>query len=472
MHRFKFTLIIFCWLILHAQSFAQLNTLETEFGGRWQGDLELPNKKLVLIFNIAKNQAGVYSATLDVPEQGAKGILSDKVTTYKDSIEVKYRNLIASFIGVLTADSNMIKGEWKQSGKTFPLILRKNDKEFIIRREQDPVPPLKYHEEEVTIQNTKAGITLAGTLTYPKNGTKFPAVVLITGSGKQNRNEEIFGHRPFLVIADYLTQLGIAVLRVDDRGAGKSTGDFASSTTADFATDVEAEVNYLKARKEIDAKRIGLIGHSEGGLIAPMVANNDKKIAFVVLMAAPGLSGDKILVRQTEDLGKAAGTDSSILAASVAFNKRVYRFIKTEKDSAAAYEKLFDGYLRYYESVGQNAVNKEDIANQVKALQTKWLKYFMMYNPEPALKKLKCPVLVLNGEKDLQVSAKENLPAIKKALNEAGNKNFKVLEIKGVNHLFQTATTGSPSEYAGIGETISFDVLNTIGEWIKGVVKK
>ncbi len=472
MRQFICVLFLVCFLGLHQQSMAQLNNLGSEFKGRWQGELSLPNKKLVLIFNITKNQAGAYSATLDVPEQGAKDILADKVTTHKDSIEIKYRNLIASFIGVLVPDSNMLSGEWKQGGQKFSLILRKNDKEFVIRREQDPVPPFNYHEEEVTIQNTKAGITLAGTLTYPNNGTKFPAVVLITGSGKQNRNEEIFGHRPFWVIADYLTKLGIAVLRVDDRGAGKSTGDFAASTTADFATDVEAEVNFLKARKEIDSKRIGLVGHSEGGLIAPMVANNDKSIAFIVLMAAPGLSGDKILAKQTEDLGKIAGTDSSILAASVAFNKKVYRFITTEKDSARAYEKLFDGYLRYYESVGQKTVNKEDVANQVKALQTQWLKFFLSYNPEPALKKLKCPVLALNGEKDLQVSAKENLAVIKKALTESGNTKFKVMEIKGVNHLFQTATTGSPSEYAGIKETFSPNVLDLMGTWIKKTTSK
>lgn len=472
MRRILYTLILISTLAFQPDLLAQLNNVGSEFSGRWQGEITLPNKNLVLIFNISKNQTGVYSATLDVPEQGAKDILADKVTAHKDSIEIKYRSLIASFLGVLVPDSNMIKGEWKQSGKSFPLVLRKNDKEFVIKREQDPVPPFDYHEEEVTIQNTNAGITLAGTLTYPKTGTKFPAVVLITGSGKQNRNEEVFGHRPFLIIADYLTQFGIAVLRVDDRGAGKSTGNFAESTSADFATDVEAEVNYLKTRKEIDAGQIGLIGHSEGGIIAPMVANNDKSIAFLVLLAAPGVSGDKILAKQTEDLGKVAGTDSSILAASVAFNKKVYHFIKTEKDSATAYEKLLDGYLKYYESVGQNRVNTEDVANQVKALQTKWLKYFLSYDPQPALKKIKCPVLALNGEKDLQVSAKDNLPTIKRALTEAGNKNFKVLEVKGVNHLFQTATTGSPSEYAGIGETISYDVLNTVGEWIKGVVKK
>lgn len=472
MRRLLYTLILICSLAFQTELLAQLNNVGSEFSGRWQGELALPNKNLVLIFNISQNQTGVYSATLDVPEQGAKDILADKVTTHKDSIEIKYRSLIASFTGVSVPDANVIKGEWKQSGKSLPLILKKNDKEFVIKREQDPVPPFEYHEEEVTIQNPNAGISLAGTLTYPKTGNKFPAVVLITGSGKQNRNEEVFGHRPFLIIADYLTKLGIAVLRVDDRGAGKSTGNFAESTSADFATDVESEVNYLKSRKEIDADRIGLLGHSEGGLIAPMVANNDKSIAFLVLLAAPGVSGDKILAKQTEDLGRVAGTDSSILAASVAFNKKVYRFIKTEKDSATAYEKLLDGYLKYYESVGQSKVNTADIANQVKALQTKWLKYFISYDPQSALKKLKCPVLALNGEKDLQVSAKENLPAIKKALTEAGNINFKILEIKGVNHLFQTATTGSPSEYAGIGETISKDVLDTIGVWITGVVKK
>jgi pimeloyl-ACP methyl ester carboxylesterase len=473
MRKVKFiSFLLMIALFMQIQLLSQVNNTVPEFRGKWQGELSLPNKKLVLIFNIAKNPDGKYSVTMDVPEQGAKDILSDKVITYLDSIEIKYSILRAEFIGKLQKDSSAIVGEWRQAGNTFPLTLQKNDKEFVIKREQDPAPPYTYNEEDVTIKNEKANITLAGTLTYPKSGSKFPAVVLITGSGKQDRNEEIFGHRPFLVIADYLTKLGIAVLRVDDRGAGKSTGNFSTSTTADFATDVEAEVNYLKTRKEINAQKIGLLGHSEGGIIAPMVANADKDIAFLVLLAAPGLSGDKILIKQTEDLGKIAGTDSSILAASIAFNKRVYHFIKTEKDSASAFNKLLDGYLKYYESVGQKNINKDDIVTQVKALQTNWLKYFLTYNPEPALTKIKCPVLALNGEKDLQVSAKENLPIIKKALTGAGNKNFKVLEVPGVNHLFQTAGTGSPSEYAGIKETFSPEVLDIIGNWLKDAVSK
>ena len=471
--KMKYSLLAVCVVVLlQNQLFAQLNNFEPEFGGRWQGSLALPNKQLVLIFNIAKNPDAKYSATLDVPEQGAKDILADKVTVYRDSIEIKYRNLRASFIGALKPDSSILVGEWRQAGNAFTLTLQKNDKEYVIKREQDPVPPYGYNEEEVAIKNEISDVTLAGTLSYPKTGSKFPAVVLITGSGKQNRNEEIFGHRPFLIIADYLTKLGFAVLRVDDRGAGKSTGDFTASTTADFATDVETEVNYLKSRKEIDSHKIGLLGHSEGGLIAPIVANADKDVAFLVLLAAPGLPGNKVLLKQTEDLGKAAGMDSTVLAASIDFNKKVYKLVAVEKDSAVAYKKLFDGYLKYYESIGQQHINNDDVAGQAKALQAKWLKYFLSYNPEPALKKLKCPVLALNGEKDLQVSAKENLPIIKKALTGAGNTNFKVLEIPGVNHLFQTATTGSPAEYAGIKETISPEVLDIIGDWLKNSVLK
>jgi pimeloyl-ACP methyl ester carboxylesterase len=469
----KYYLLTVCAVILlQNQLCAQLINRSPEFSGHWQGSLALPNKQLVLIFNISKNQDAKYAATLDVPEQSAKDIAADKVTVYRDSIEIKYSNLRASFIGAMKPDSSTLIGEWKQAGNSFPLTLQKNDKEYVIKREQDPIPPYGYNEEEVTIHNEKAGVTLAGTLTYPKTGSNFPAVVLITGSGKQNRNEEIFGHRPFLIIADYLTKIGFAILRVDDRGVGKSTGDFSESTSADFATDVEAEVNYLKTRKEINVHKIGLLGHSEGGLIAPIVANADKDIAFLVLLAAPGLSGDKILLKQTEYLGKAAGMDSSILAASISFNKNVYKIISAEKDSTAAYKKLFDGYLKYFESIGQKHVNNEDVASQAKALQGKWLKFFLSYNPEPALEKLKCSVLALNGEKDLQVSAKENLPVIKKALTVAGNKNFKALEIPGVNHLFQTAGTGNSSEYAEIKETISPDVLGIIGDWLKAVAVK
>ena len=354
-----------------------------------------------------------------------------------------------------------------------PLKLSKTDKDFVITRKQDPIPPFPYHEEEVTIENTKDNVSLSGTLTYPTTGKNFPAVILITGSGQQNRNEEIFGHRPFLVLSDYLTRLGIAVLRVDDRGIGKSTGNFSQSTTADFANDVRAEVAYLKMRTEIDQKKIGLIGHSEGGMIAPIVALDEKDIAFIVLMAGPGLPGDKLLILQTKLLGQITGGDSATIAKSMSFNQSIYKIVKDEKDSIAAHKKLHDAYIRFYVSIGKGkSYEKDDIEKQVKAVQTPWFKYFLTYDPIPALEKIKCPLLALNGQKDLQVPPKENLLEIEKALKKAKNKNFKTVELKGLNHLFQTANTGSPAEYAGIDETIAPEVLNTIGDWILSIAAK
>jgi pimeloyl-ACP methyl ester carboxylesterase len=326
------------------------------------------------------------------------------------------------------------------------------------RRPQEPVKPYPYREEDVLYDNKVSGNQLAGTLTIPSGSGPFPAVVLITGSGPQDRDESIMGHKPFLVLADHLTRKRIAVLRVDDRGVGKSTGTFATATTADFATDVEAGIAYLKTRQEIDARQIGLIGHSEGAIIAPMIAARNHNVAFIVMMAGSGVPGDDIIVAQVELLSENAGQSHAAAMKAGARQREILALLKQNQDTASLEKALRE------KLAGQ--VLESRISTAVAQLTSPWYRYFIAYDPGPALRKVTCPVLALNGEKDLQVPPMQNLPAIRKELEAAGNKNFEVDELPGLNHLFQTARTGSPEEYPEIEETISPKVLEIISGWI------
>jgi pimeloyl-ACP methyl ester carboxylesterase len=282
--------------------------------------------------------------------------------------------------------------------------------------------------------------------------------VLITGSGPQDRDETLLGHKPFLVLSDYLTRKGIAVLRADDRGTGKSTGDFAAATTADFATDTEAGVAYLKTRAEVNPHKIGLIGHSEGGVIAPMIAARDHGIAFIVTMAGPGVPGDQILVAQVRAIDLASGKTPEEAEKDATQEREVLELLKTDKDDATL-EKDVRAKLG-------GDVPDAKVGLSIKQLNSPWFRYFVNYDPAIALRKVQCPVLAIIGEKDVQVPARQNLPAIREALEEGGNKHFDVEEVPGLNHLFQTAKTGGPMEYAQIEETISPVALDKMAGWI------
>ncbi len=301
-------------------------------------------------------------------------------------------------------------------------------------------------------------MTLAATLTIPEGKGPFPAVVLITGSGPQDRDESLMGHKPFLILSDYLTRHGIAVLRADDRGTGKSTGDFKGATTADFATDTEAGVAYLKTRSEIDPHKIGLIGHSEGGVIAPMIAARNQDVAFIVMMAGTGVPGDQVLVAQGEAIQIANGKDPKEAAKEAEDEKAVLILVETEKDEAVLEKELKE------KLAGQ--LPEPQIGLQIKQVTSPWFRYFLTYDPATALRHVTCPVLVINGSLDKQVLPSQNLPAIRKALAEAGNQHVEIDELPGLNHLFQTATTGSPTEYARIEETMSPVALEKMASWI------
>lgn len=344
------------------------------------------------------------------------------------------------------------------------------------KRPQEPVKPYPYLSENVTFQNAKANITLAGTLTLPsKNGT-YPAVVLITGSGAQNRDEEILGHKIFLVISDHLTRNGIAVLRFDDRGVGQSTGNFKTATSLDFSTDVESAVDYLKTRKEIDKSKIGLAGHSEGGMIAPMVATGSGNIAFMVLLASPAIAPEKALLIQDELIAKALGVSEPEIQKLKNVNAKAYHIVAKSTDRntlKADLTKLSEDNILEIPSqlMPPKMTKKEFVDMQIDNLSSPWFQYLMQYDPGKTLEKVKCPVLAMNGGKDLQVTAKENLPAIIIALKKGGNKNITTKELPNLNHLFQDCETGSPMEYAAIEQTFSPEALTEMSTWILKQVK-
>ena len=353
------------------------------------------------------------------------------------------------------------------------MTLKKVGKVSELKRLQMPKGPFPYQEIQVAFPNKAAGNSLAGTLTLPKGDGPFSVVVLISGSGAQDRDETLLGHKPFLVLADDVTRRGVGVLRFDDRGVGGSTGDHGKATSADFATDVEAAVEFLKTRKDVNPKKIGLMGHSEGGLIAPMVAAKiPDDVAFIVLLAGPGVPGDEILAEQSALIMKAMGQDSAVIERGVATSKKIYNILRTEKDeetiktSLAALVKETVENLTDAERKEMGADPAKAVTAQLASIQSPWFRYFLTYDPRPTLAKVKCPVLAVNGEKDLQVPPGQNLPEIEKAVKSGGNDKITIKQFPGLNHLFQTSKTGAPSEYAKIEETFSPDALKVIGEWI------
>ncbi len=443
--------------------------------GQWNGILKVQGTQLRIVFNITKIENGFIS-TMDSPDQGAKGIPVTSTRFESQTLKLAALNLGIEYEGVLDKNNNVV-GNFKQGGMSFPLNLSKEiaQKEKIVRP-QEPTKPYPYYEEEVSFKNAKAGITLAGTLTLPKKEGRFPVVILISGSGPQNRNEELMGHKPFLVLADYLTKNGIAVLRFDDRGTAASTGDFKTATTPDFATDVEAGVAYLQTRKEIDKKKIGLIGHSEGGIIAPMVAVNSKDISFIVLLAGTGIPGDQLLLLQQELIGKDSHLSDAYLKLVKTINTGAFDIVS----KSISTEQLKTDLTSYINQVIKDnpeaekpkSMSQDDFVKlQVNQITSPWMVYFIKYNPAIALEKVKCPVLALNGEKDLQVPPKENLEAIKNVLTKGGNKKVTAIELPGLNHLFQECKTGSPAEYATIEQTFSPTALAEVLKWIQTQTK-
>ena len=442
--------------------------------GRWYGVLKVQGTQLRLVFDIWKSGAG-YSASMDSPDQGAKGIPVTATTFENSKLKIEITNLKVEYSGELKG--NAIEGTFRQNGMEFPMNLSKEAiQKEVVKRPQEPVKPYPYYSEEVTFTNGSANITLSGTLTLPKKEGKYPAVILITGSGPQNRDEELLGHKPFLVLSDYLTRQGIAVLRYDDRGVAQSKGDFKTATTVDFATDVESALAYLKTRKEIDAGKIGLVGHSEGGIIAPMVAARSKGVDFIVMLAGTGIRGDLLLLLQQEAIARANGTPETVIRRAREINTKAFEIILKSANTVTLKEDLkkflTEAIRNSPEESKPKGMSEDDfVALQVNQTMSPWMLNFIKYDPAPALEKVKCPVLAVNGAMDMQVPAKVNLPAIEKALKKGGNKKVTIKEFPGLNHLFQECKTGAPAEYASIEQTFSPVALEEISKWILGVTK-
>jgi hypothetical protein len=394
---------------------------------------------------------------MDSPDQGAYGLALDDVTFADGVLKFALKRANGAFEGRLNAAGTEVSGTWTQ-GAVLPLVLKKVEKFSRPNRPQEPKPPFPYRSEQVAIVNAIGRVVLDGTLTVPEGKGPFPAVILITGSGAQNRDEEIFGHKPFLVLADHLSRQGIAVLRYDDRGVGKSTGSFAAATSEDLAGDAWAAWQTLSARPGIDPKRVGLLGHSEGGLIAPMLAASHPEIAFVVMLAGPGVTGEQVMLAQAAVILKAGGASDDAIAADTALRKQAFAILREETTTTRIVERL--------QAIPVPGP-KEVSAALVKQFSSPWFRFFATYDPAPALTKVRCPVLAIAGELDLQVLPNQNLPAIGAALKQGGNQNHTVLELPGLNHLLQPAKTGLPAEYAQIEVTIAPAALDLITTWLQ-----
>lgn len=441
-------------LLLAATAAAQ--TIE----GNWLGTLEVPNGKLRLAWKVQANAAGGYNASVDSIDQGAHGLPVDEVIFEPPQVRFTMKRLGASYAGQVDEGGRRIRGQWTQGGTSLPLDFERSEGEPPrLHRPQDPKPPFPYVAEDVTYES--GGVTLAGTLTRPNGDGPFPALLLLSGSGPQDRDEQIFGHRPFAVIADHLSRRGCAILRVDDRGVGKSTGRLADATMDDLAADALAGIRFLRARKEIDPKRLGILGHSEGAVVGPLAATKSGKVRLLVLLAPPAVPGKEILYAQGEAIARASGVPPEGIERNRVMQTRIVETIIGASGADEARRELEAVIAEVPEAQRASA------RAQIASFTSPNLKSFLAVDPQALLRKLRVPVLALFGEKDLQVLPSQNAGRLEAALRAAGNSDYRVRILPGLNHLFQPAKTGAPSEYAKIDETFSPAALDAIAEWLK-----
>jgi pimeloyl-ACP methyl ester carboxylesterase len=460
------TLILSLFLLFSIADGSSVN--DANPAGIWLGTLKIPGVELRIALTISASGDSGYSATMNSLDQGSGELPMDVVRYSNGHLFVKGTDIAIEFEGEIDYQKDTYTSKFRQGPAKFPLLFSRVGELPTISHPQEPKKPYPYNSEDVEYENKKVGIKIAGTLTYPKSGGPFAAIILLTGSGKQNRDEEVFGHRPFLVLSDYLTRQGFAVLRCDDRGIGGTTGEFKGSTTADFAEDALAGVEYLKTRPEINPHLIGLVGHSEGGMMAPIAASLSSDVAFIVLMAGVGIKFDDIVLFQQETMWKKAGMSEEDMAQQRSWSRKVSDIVCSDADDSTVARKVRSLYSGLSdEEKSRLHKTPESLQGEIKWATDPWHRYAAKYDAKAVLQKVKCPVLAVNGEKDRQVSAKENLSLIENALKEGGNPHFKVAELKGLNHLFQTADTGDQSEYAKIEETMSPDAMKLVTDWIK-----
>lgn len=449
-------------------------TAQTDFNGTWKGKLAAFD--LTLVFNISAKD-GKMLATMDSPDQGANNIPCESVIINGNSITITVTVVGGNYTGTLSPDKKTIDGKWNQGLGSFELVLGKGTIPEAKGKPQTPKPPFNYKVEEVEYDNADKTVHLAGTLTYPSGGAKFPAAILISGSGQQDRDETLAGHKPFAVIADHLTKLGFAVLRVDDRGTGKSTGEVDKATSADFAKDVITSLNFLKNRKEIDKDRIGLVGHSEGGLIAAIVAAERNDIHFMVLLAGPGIRGADLLEEQGEKINLLSGTSKEATEAYKPFYRALIDMSASGMDSATYAVKTREAFHAWKAKTSPELLKQlgfDDrftaeviLNNLIPQFSSPWMQYFLASDPVPLLEKTSAKVLALNGEKDIQVLPQSNTAGIKKALLKSKSPVYEVKVLPGLNHLFQQCTLCNLVEYGMLNETFSEAALKEMTTWLQ-----
>jgi pimeloyl-ACP methyl ester carboxylesterase len=445
----------------------RFNTEELQFIiGNWTGTINAGVMKFTFVFKFWIDDNKILKGTLDSPEQDLKDIPVNEIIIKDDSLKLDIRSIQRKYYAVMNKNDKVINGLYIRNGQiNFPLLLNKTESEVILNRPQMPKKPYPYKEEEVSFINENDGTRLAGTLTIPNGKAPFPAVILISGSGAQDRDESAFGHKTFLVIADYLTRSGVAVLRLDDRGVGGSSGDHLQATSKTNSEDIIYATGLLRSRKDIHKRKVGLIGHSEGGLIASIVASKCPQIAYIILLGAPGTSIEENLYQQNEMIRMAEGESSNMIGLYNSLQKQIFSIIKEEANDSVATEKLRSAYtMNRYQILSPE--QKKNIDTRINDLLTPYFKDIIKCDPSPFLQNVKCPVLAITGKKDLQASPTINLAAMDEAFKSGGNKNYKLIELPGINHMMQTCKKGTISEYANIEETISPLVLNTISQWI------
>ena len=435
--------------------------------GLWEGVVTRNGVNRRLVLRVATSERGTI-VTFDSPDLGAFGVPVAMFSRRARAVAFSVPASGARFEGTLSDDGMQMSGTWTLPGQPdveLAFVRTRATAEREARpRPQTPKPPFPYRAEEVTFDNPVArGVTLAGTLTLPEGAGPFPAAVLITGSGAQDRDETVFGHKPFAVLADYLTRHSVAVLRYDDRGVRRSTGDFAAATSADFATDASAAVRFLLTRTEIDREAIGLVGHSEGGMVAPIAAVDNDDVHFVVLFAGPGTSPIQLLQSQQRLLGLSQGSSEEELARMEPVMADVFAAVAKAASAEDARARVRAVLTPEALATLQAPGSQRELL--VHRLANDWFRYFLQYKPAAFLSRVRVPVLALNGTLDRQVPADENLAAIRAAL--AHNPDVTIRRLEGLNHLFQTARTGAIGEYADIAETMSPVVLDIVTEWIE-----
>lgn len=460
------TLLIGFLVLAGAANLQAAETATAKIVGSWQATLQAGNQKLHLVVHITKNADGTLNGSLDSLDQNDVGLPIDTITFADDTLNFTIGAIGGHFIGSLAADGKTLEGQWMQNGGILPMSCQRADD---AARAQDPKKPYPYNEEEVSFQNEPAKITRAGTLTWPRGAGPFPVVLLI-GGGQRDRNATDFGHHPFLVLADYLTRQGIAVLRTDDRGVGGSTGD-GKATPEDVAGDVLAGVAFLHTRKEFNPKQLGVIARDAGCQTAAMAATSSTDISFLILLAGNGVPGDEVIMLKQDLAAKTAGAQQEQIDQQHELLKSAFTIVKTVKDTVEMEKQLHDliaGVIAKLPEATRKAIGDPEpiIKAQTAAFLMPEVRFFVSYDPRPTLAKVTVPVLALHGEKDFELDAKQNLPVIEKALKDAGNKDVTALELPRLNHLFQSCKTGQPVEYNQLDETFSPTALQIIGNWI------